>query len=152
MLKSIGKIELLLDDEELILLHQLLLFLTNFKQLTDIVSDANQALCVILLIEARIIQACTVSLGDYAELKDLKQAIRNSSDDRLRISESAKISCICDPSVRDIYDKNDIVFSLVAQMKTQTVTASVNSQLACPRRQHVQVHLLTNQHRQCLKS
>ena len=45
VLKSIGKIELLLDDEELILLHQSVLFLTNFKQLTEIVRDANQALC-----------------------------------------------------------------------------------------------------------
>ena len=84
---------------------------------------------MIPLIKARIIQACAVSLGDSAELKELKQAIGNSADDRIRISESAKISCICDPSARDIYDKDDIVFSLVARIKTQIATASVNSQL-----------------------
>ena len=86
-------------------------------------------LCVVPLIKARIIQACAVSLGNCAELKEPKQAIRKSAEDRIRISESAKISRICDPSARDIYDKDDIVFSLVAQMKTQIATASVNSQL-----------------------
>ena len=107
MLKSIGKIELLLDDEELILLHQLVLSLSNLLKL----SVMQIKLCVIPLIKIRIVQACAVSLGDCAELKELKQAIRNNADDRIRISESAKISCICDPSVRDIYNKDDMVFS-----------------------------------------
>ena len=75
-------------------MHQLVLFLTNFKKLTEIVSDANQALCVIPLIKARIIQVCAVSLGDCAELKELKQEIRNRADYCIRISESAKISSI----------------------------------------------------------
>ena len=67
-MKVIGKYELLLDEDEIVLLHQLLKFLTPFKELTDSVSDVNNSLVVIPLISKKIKENCEVNTDDVLKI------------------------------------------------------------------------------------
>ena len=51
-LKTACRYDLLLDDEEIELVHKLVGFLQPFKSPTDVVSDSNNALSVISLVSA----------------------------------------------------------------------------------------------------
>ena len=67
-LKVIEKYELLLGEDEIILLHQLVKFLTPFKELTDSVSDVNNSLVVIPLITTTIKENCEVNTDDVPNI------------------------------------------------------------------------------------
>ena len=112
MLKTIGKHELLLDEEKSVLLHQLVVFLKLFKDLTDLVSDANNSLDVIPLTKKRIKDNCTILPDDVTEIKNLKKEVASSIDVRLKLFDKAKVACMLDPSVREIFLKDDIVATL----------------------------------------
>ena len=44
--------------------------------------------------------------------KSLKRAILRRIDDGFKWTCTAKLSCSCDPSVRDLFDKEDIVSTM----------------------------------------
>ena len=78
MLKISGRLDLMLDDDEHILLNQLVTFLSPFKELTDIVSDATNSLSIIPICKARIIDNCKNNADDVSDIKALKKAIKRT--------------------------------------------------------------------------
>ena len=110
-LKTIRKHELLLDEES-VLLHQLVIFLKLFKDLTDLISDANNSLAVIPFMKKRIKDNCTILPDDVTEIKNFKKAVASSINVRLKLSDTAKVACMLDLNVREIFLKDDIAATL----------------------------------------
>lgn len=123
MIKVVGKPELLLNKDESDLLHQLVLFLKPFRELTELMRDANNSSSIIPLVKQKFKDNCIEKLDDLSEIKELKHAIVSNIEKRLKLSVTVTLSCIFDPSVRVIFTKDHIVSTLKKCCKNKTSTS-----------------------------
>ena len=126
MLKISGRLDLMLDDDEHILLNQLVTFLSPFKELTDIVSDATNSLSIIPICKARIIDNCKNNADDVSDIKALKKAIKTNIEKRFKLPQTAKVSCMFDPSVHVIFDRQEVMDTLLSCCPNETDNGSEN--------------------------
>ena len=69
----------------------------------------NNSLFVIPLITTTIKEICKFRPDYLPEIIALKKANGSSVDGRLKVSNTAKLACMLDPSVRDTFKKEDIL-------------------------------------------
>ena len=94
-LKVIGKYEQLLDANETVILHLLIPFKERCEQFTRCNS----------LITTTIKENCEFEPDYVPEIIALKKANASSVYGRLKLSNTAKLACVLDPSVRDTLKK-----------------------------------------------
>ena len=98
LLKKIGKRELCLDEFDLKLLSELVKFLKPFQNLTEVVSGGN-SLSILPLVKHKVASLLQVSSNDLPVIKKLKLACSSKLEQRLKLSKTAKLSCLLDPAV-----------------------------------------------------
>jgi hypothetical protein len=132
-LKSLGKFDLLLDEEERDIVHGMVTFLRPFKELTELVSDSNNSLAVIPIVKKRIAELCATNAHDAEEIKSLKKVISGSIDKRFKLSKVATLACMLDPSTRDhIFKKDDVLKTLSKAAKALDNDEDENSSQNLP--------------------
>ena len=100
-LKMTGNYDLCLTDEDKEILIELKAFLQTFKELTDIVSANEPHLGLIPLMKSAIVKACRTKDGETGLIRDLKTAVLRNVEKRFKISNSVRMACLCDPSLKD---------------------------------------------------
>ena len=126
VLKKMGKTDMCLDSEDKILLKELKAFMTPFKQLTLLVSEANPNLSAIPLIRRKISLACDKLVSDSAAMKRVKANVLANIEKRIPVGDLVKICVALDPSVRDIILTQDQV-RLILEDKYNNLKNSVFS-------------------------
>ena len=121
-----GKTDMCLDSEDKILLKELKAFMTPFKQLTLLVSEANPNLSTIPLIRRKISLACDKFVSDSAAMKRVKANVLANIEKRIPVGDLVKICVALDPSVRDIILTQDQV-RLILEDKYNNLKNSVFS-------------------------
>ena len=128
MLKSIGKSDLVIDEDDFHLIKSLKDFLVTFRELTEIVSDATNSLGVIPLIKAKIDEICTVEDEDPNELKKLKRKIATKVDSRFKISETAKLASTLNPAIRDVLFSREEAKEILAKNQPNVASDEIASE------------------------
>jgi hypothetical protein len=99
-LKVIGDRQYCLSEDDRIVLEQLRRFLKPFYELTELVSKEEPHLGLIPLIIREIKDAALHSPDDCDAIKDLKDAVRNRVDFRIRITDAVRIASLLDPTMK----------------------------------------------------
>ena len=114
-LKRIGKLELVLDADDLHALKDLIDFLIPFRELTELFSDNYNSMGMLPLFKVKIKHLCKVSESDTRGVKQLKVKIKSAIEKRFKLSNTVKLAAILDPAARSIIPREEAITLLLEQ-------------------------------------
>ncbi len=113
LLKKIGRRDLCLDEVDIQLLYQLVKFLKPFEALTEIVSASSNSIAILPLVKHKITTLLVHTADDLPEIKKLKVSCGAKLQSRFTLSNSAQLSCLLDPAVKNIFPNEEAIQTLL---------------------------------------
>ena len=120
-MNRIGKSEKCLEADDVMLLEELCVFLSKFRELSDLVSECQPNLSLIPLLHARIQRACeyqrddTGFVTDSAVMQRMKTRVCESVNKRIKTAPLVKLASCFDPGIRRAVLSNEECLATLRQ-------------------------------------